>query len=122
MRWGQVGTDAVKSDSYGMWLVESGGEVELFSAMHQAGPKEPNIQGGTIPLNAWTHVAMTFDSAGGQYLLYVNRQGVATLTSPGAIFGSSHNVMIRREDFYIRPAVNQLIDGLAGCYNGPDRG
>ena len=95
-------------DAYGLWLIQGNGSVQLFSAIHLAGPKEPNIQGGSIPLNAWTHVAMTFDSSNGQYALYVNGKSVASTTNTGALFNSSHNVQIGREDSYI----GRLFDGL----------
>src|SRR5207247_1968842 len=92
-----------------LWLVQnSGGSINLFSAIHQTGGKEPNVQGGTIPLNTWTHVAMTFDSAIGQYVLYVNGAPVASTLSAGPIFTTSHNVQIGREDSYI----GRLFDGL----------
>src|SRR4029078_9953846 len=83
-----------------------------FSAIHQAGPKEPTLTGGSIPLNSWTHVAMTFDSANGQYVIYVNGQVVASTTSAGAIFGTDRNVLIGSEDSYIGRRFDGLIDEL----------
>lgn len=115
-KWAQNFSDTSDSDSYGLWLIQSGGTISLFSAIHQRGPKEPNIQGGSIPLNTWTHVAMTFDSASGQYALYVNGQSVASVNSPGTIFPTDHNVLIGREDSYISRAFDGLIDEV-GIFN-----
>ena len=97
-KWAQDFTDTANSDSYGLWLISNNGTISLFSAIHQPGGKEPGPQGGTIPLNTWTHVAMTFDSASGQYVLYVNGQVVKSLNSSGAIVATNHNVFIGRED------------------------
>jgi hypothetical protein len=109
-KWAQIFTDTQDSDSYGLWIINNNGAINLFSAIHQSGPREPTIQGGTIPLNAWTHVAMTFDGASGRYLLYVNGQQVATQTSIGNLFPTNRNVNIGREDSYIQRAFDGLID------------
>ncbi|MCW5977191.1 MAG: choice-of-anchor D domain-containing protein [Bryobacteraceae bacterium] len=112
-KWAQNFGDTPDSDSYGLWLIESGGAIRLFSAIHQSGPLEPHIEGGTIPLNTWTHVAMTFDATSGQYALYVNGQSVASLTAPGAIFATNHSVQIGREDSYIIRPFDGLVDETA---------
>jgi hypothetical protein len=112
-KWAQIFSDTPDSDSYGLWLGQSNGVVNLFSAIHQAGGLEPHVQGGAIPLNAWTHVAMTFESASGQYVAYINGQPVASLTSPGAIITTSRNVFIGREDSYLPRQFNGLIDEVA---------
>jgi hypothetical protein len=109
-RWAQNFSDTPDSDGYGLWLAQSGTAVTLFSAIHQPGGREPNVQGGSIPLNAWTHVAMTFDGTSGQYTLYVNGQSVASTNSAGPMFASTHNVLIGREDSFIGRAFNGLID------------
>jgi len=90
--------------------------VNLFGAIHQTGGKEPHVEGGNIPLNAWTHVAMTFDSASGQFVAYVNGQAVNSLQSPGAIYATARNVFIGREDSFSPRPFNGLIDEVA-VYN-----
>ena len=108
-KWAQNISDTSDSDSYGLWLVQSGSSINLFSAIHQSGGREPAVQGGNIPLNTWTHVAMTYDVTG-QYVLYVNGQAVASASSPGGIFATNHNVFIGREDSYIVRPFDGMID------------
>ena len=109
-KWAQVSADAADSDSYGLWIISNNGTVNLFGALHQVGPREPTIQGGAIPLNAWTHVAMTFDGASGAYRLYVNGQQVASQTASGNLFATNRNVLIGREDSFIGRAFDGLVD------------
>jgi uncharacterized protein (TIGR03437 family) len=115
-KWAQSFADVADSDAYGLWLVPGSGGLNLFSAIHQSGGREPHPQGGIIPLNAWTHVAMTFDAASGQYVLYVNGQAVSSATSTGAIQATNHNVFIGREDSFLPRPFNGLIDEAA-IYN-----
>ena len=110
-KWAQNFNDTADSDSYGLWVrQDSAAGLSLFGAIHQAGGSEPHVLGGTIPLNTWTHVAMTFDSTTGQFVAYVNGQAVNSLTSPGAIIATSRNVFIGREDSFIPRPFNGLID------------
>ena len=51
----------------------------------------------------WTHVAMTFDSAIGQYVLYVNGAPVASTLSAGPIFTTSHTAAPRGATTTLRP-------------------
>lgn len=104
------------SDSYGLWIVNRNGTFKLFSALHKATLGEPNIEGGTIPLNAWSHVAMTFEPSSGQYLLYVNGAEVAAMSSPGDNLANDHEVSIGREESYLNRYFTGLIDELA-IYN-----
>lgn len=112
-KWAQNFVDTADADSYGLWLIQGGNSASLFSAIHQAGSREPNIQGGTIPLNAWTHVAMTFDGVGGQYVLYVNGRTVASTTAAGTIYTTNRNVQIGHEDSFIGRAFDGLVDEVA---------
>jgi hypothetical protein len=109
-KWAQIFTDVPDSDSYGLWIINNNGTINLFGAIHQPGPREPTIQGGVIPLNAWSHVAMTFDGASGAYRLYVNGAQVASQTSVGNLFATGRNVNIGREDSYIQRLFDGLID------------
>ena len=78
---------AQTGDSYGLWLTS---EVPQTGKAAGATPSTPvqtsltlyaavetdcgtdSIFGGTVPLNVWSHVAMTYDSNTGDLLLYVN--------------------------------------------------
>src|SRR5262249_600897 len=112
-KWGQKFDATPDSDSYGLWLRNENGALTMFTAIHQAGTSEPSLQGGSIPLNTWTHVAMTFDAASGQFTLYVNGRQVASATSPGVITATSRNVLIGREDSFLPRPFNGLIDEVA---------
>ena len=108
-KWAQNAGDTLDSDSYGLWLVQNNNTINLFSAIHQLGGREPSVQGGNVPLNSWTHVAMTFDTTG-QFVLYVNGQPVTSTSGPGQIFATNHNVLIGREDSFIIRPFDGLID------------
>jgi hypothetical protein len=112
-KWAQDVGSSATSDSYGLWIVNRGGTLKLFSALHKANLSEPNIEGGSIPLNVWSHVAMTFDPATGQYLLYVNGAQVASVSSPGNNVATDRNVAIGREESYLSRYFNGLIDELS---------
>src|SRR5438067_3305504 len=72
-KWAQqAGTGA---DSYSLWVQNNGGTLQLFCGVHLNNGTtfpEPIITGGSIPLNSFSHVAMTFDSASGIFAIYVN--------------------------------------------------
>lgn len=112
-KWAQKFDAAADADSYGLWLRNNNGALTMFTAIHQSGTSEPNLQGGSIPLNAWSHVAMTFDATTGQYVLYVNGQPVASMSTPGPITPTSRNVLIGREDSSLPRLFNGLIDEAA---------
>jgi uncharacterized repeat protein (TIGR01451 family) len=117
-KWAQVGTDTQDSDSYGLWLINDNGTIRLHSAIHttvattNSNGNEPNLQGGVIPLNAFTHVAMTYDGGTGQYVIYVNGQQAASIVLDPAsnIFATDRNVLIGREDSTSPRPFSGLID------------
>jgi hypothetical protein len=109
-KWAQNFNPTSDTDTYGLWLRNNSGALTMFAAIHQAGTSEPNIQGGSISLNTWTHVATTFDAASGQFVLYVNGQSVASVDSPGAIVSSSHAVYIGQEASTLPRPFNGLTD------------
>ncbi len=113
-KWGQVATNTSNSDAYGLWLQLVNGHVALFAAVHTAA-NEPGINGGVIPLNTWSHVAMTFDAASGVRAIYLNGVGVGNTTFPGAIVSTNRNVLIGREDSNLPRAFNGAIDEV-GIY------
>jgi outer membrane protein assembly factor BamB len=108
-KWAQDFSGTQFSDSYGLWLINDNGTIRLFSAILQTAD-EPHIQGGVIPLNTFSHVAMTFDGATGQYLLYVNGQEVASRVFQGNIVATDRNVLIGREDSSSPRPFSGLID------------
>lgn len=115
-KWAQDFNPDSNSDSYGLWIVNRNGTYKLFSALHQSGTTEPNIEAGSIPLNSWSHVAMTFDAGTGEYDLYLNGAQVLTVNSPGNILATEHGVSIGREESYLGRYFTGLIDELS-IYN-----
>jgi hypothetical protein len=97
-------------------MERSGSGFALFTAVNQVNAAEPHADGGVIPLNTWTHVAMTFDSSTGRLIAYINGQAVSTVVSPGAILATSRNVLIGREDSFLPRAFTGAIDEV-GIYN-----
>ena len=83
---------------------------KLLSSEQLAAQLEPSLQGGTIPLNTFSHVAMTYDSTSGQYVIYVNGAAVDSSVSPGQIQSTSRNVLIGREDSSLPRPFDGLID------------
>ena len=112
-KWGQKFDPTPDADSYGLWLRSNGSALTMFTAIHQSGTSEPNLQGGSIALNTWSHVAMTFDSVSSQFVLYVNGQAVTSSNSPGAIRATGRNVFIGREDSILPRPFNGLIDEVS---------
>jgi uncharacterized protein (TIGR03437 family) len=113
-KWGQVATTASNADAYGLWLELVSGHVAVFAAVNTAAG-EPHIDGGVIPLNTWSHVAMTFNAASGALVVYVNGTAVGNTTFPGAILATTRNVLIGREDSFLPRAFNGGIDEV-GIY------
>ncbi len=110
-KWAQDFSLSSTSDSYGLWTQNQNGTLRLFSALHFTTGSEPNISGGTIPLNAWSHVAMTFDPATGRYAIYVNGEEVAVQMHPGNnLLATDRNVAIGKEESHQTRFFNGLID------------
>jgi hypothetical protein len=109
-KWAQDRSLSATSDSYGLWIINSSGTLKLFSALHKATGVEPTLEGGVIPLNTWSHVAMTFDPSNEQYLLYVNGAQVAAATSAGNNLATDRNISIGREESFIPRYFSGLID------------
>src|SRR5262249_10932467 len=112
-KWGQKFDPTPDSDSYGLWMRANGSALTLFTAVHLAGTSEPNLTGGTVALNTWQHVAMTYDGAGGQFALYLNRPRVASSNRRAEITATSRNVLIGREDSSSPRPFNGLIDEVS---------
>lgn len=96
-KWAQVFNVQADTDGFGFWMQQNGSALNLFAAVHLAGgTSEPHAIGGNVPLNTWSHVAMTFDGA--NIVAYVNGQAVATSPAAGSIISSTRNILIGRED------------------------
>jgi hypothetical protein len=93
-KWGQ---DPL-TDSYGIWLVKTGGIIKLNGAIGVSGSSTAGITGGIIQPNAFVHVAMTYDTAISFQAIYVDGEQVATATRGSGPTQSSVNFLIGRED------------------------
>ena len=81
-KWNQnVGTSSA-GDSYGLFLINNGGTLQLFGIVHQTSGLERQLQAGTVPLNVFSHVAMTYNAGTGAQVIYVNGVSVASQTVP----------------------------------------
>ena len=56
------------SDAYGLFLINNNGTLQAFAEINRFTGNEIPLQGGTVPLNTFTHVAMTYD--GGTLALF----------------------------------------------------
>ncbi len=113
-KWGQVYTTCgpgSAADSYGLFLQKQGTGIELFGAIHLADLSEPNITGGSIPTNAFSHVAMTYDATAGAFAIYVNGAPVKSINfAPTPVCTSEKNVLIGGEDSFRPRRFPGLID------------
>jgi hypothetical protein len=80
-KWNQSVSTGSTGDSYGLFIQNVSGTLKLFTAIHQTSNAESTLTGGTIPLNTFSHVAVTFDSTTGALTLYVNGVSVANTTT-----------------------------------------
>ncbi len=86
------------TDSFALWLQNNGGTLQVFSGVHLASGAEPILTGGTVPLNTWSHVAMTYSHTTGVFTIYVNGVSVGTTTNaPQGIIGKDSPIAIGRE-------------------------
>lgn len=93
-KWGQNPL----TDSYGIWLVKTGGVIKLNGAIGVSGSSTSGITGGSIQPNSFVHVAMTYDTAISFQAIYVDGEQVATATRGNGPTQSNVNFLIGRED------------------------
>jgi hypothetical protein len=86
---GNVGTCA---ESYDLFLDNSSGTVDFLVNTNGLCTGRGIISGGNAPLNAWTHVAGTYDGA--MVKLYVGGTLVANVPHTGTIFATPGDVLI----------------------------
>ena len=85
------------TDSFALWLQNNGGTLQVFSGVHLASGAEPILTGGVVPLNTWTHVAMTYSHTSGDFTIYVNGVSVGTAANaPQGIIGKDSPIAIGR--------------------------
>jgi uncharacterized repeat protein (TIGR01451 family) len=97
-KWHQDFSLSATADAYAVWLNSSN---QIFTAIHLADGTEPGLNGGVIPIGTanFTHVAMTYDAASGNLILYVNGVSAAS-TNVGAgknLFPTAADAAIGRE-------------------------
>jgi hypothetical protein len=97
-KWHQDASLSSTADSYAIWLSNTA-PLSVFTSIHTTDGGEPQFSGGVIPLNTWSHVAMTYDAATGFYALYVNGVLVnSTTTNAGLnIFATDAPIYIGSE-------------------------
>ncbi len=77
-------------DSYGLWLAseQTGESLTLYGAV-ETDCGTDSVFGGTVPLNVWSHVAMTYDSNTGDLVLYVNGVLVNSVNTDCGVMNST---------------------------------
>ena len=88
------------ADSYGLYINNAGGTIQVQSYIHLSNGGESGIGGGSIPLNAWSHIAVTYDAASGFFAVYLNGVEVNSGTgSPLNIFATDASVRLSVRSF-----------------------
>jgi hypothetical protein len=88
-------TGSAGGNSYGLWLENNGGVLRIVAMINPVSGAQETVIGGNIPVNAWTHVAMTYDPSSSRLMIYQNGSSVgATLGRPSAIRPTNTNVYI----------------------------
>lgn len=107
-KWGQDET----KDSYGLWLHSTDGStIRLLGALGHYGSPDAGFSGyGEVAVNEWSFVAMTYNAATDENLLYVNGEVVSSRTQPGGTTTSDLDVLIGREDSPLPRNFDGLID------------
>ncbi|MBN1804855.1 MAG: hypothetical protein JW837_06360 [Sedimentisphaerales bacterium] len=99
----------IKGDwNYEPWWIGGGGEV-LWGALRN-GPLSPtHVTAEGFTINAWHHVAMTYDSTVASPMLRLYMDGVEVASSPwnGAVYSSPY------ESVYIGIGFNGILDEVA---------
>jgi hypothetical protein len=95
------------SMQYGLSLGD-GLTAGLFSCNLGSGIPGMFVDGGTVPLNEWSHIGCTFD--GSMVRLYVNGAEIASSATSSSIPTGSRDLFIGREDPAVGPG--REFDGL----------
>jgi len=110
-KWNQDANLSATADSYALWLQSTGVNYQVFTGVHTTDGGEPIISGGAVPLDTWTHVAVTYDAATGFLAAYVD--GVLVVSNDGAdldIHATDADMAIGREMSGATRAFPGLID------------
>jgi uncharacterized delta-60 repeat protein/fimbrial isopeptide formation D2 family protein len=97
-------------DSYFLGLLNSGGVVKVLGGIGDGATGDPGFSGGTVTLNAWNHIAMTYDAASGLNRLYLNGASVSQRVRAHGIYPTTSRVFIGREDSNNKRFFSGLID------------
>jgi hypothetical protein len=105
-KWGQG-----SEDNWAIWAEQGEGSILLDSYIVTSIGYSESF-GGSIPIGAWTHVALTYDAASGTQTVYVNGVSVGTSSLPPGTTLSQTNaeVCIGRECTSNPRPFNGLID------------
>jgi uncharacterized delta-60 repeat protein len=97
-------------DSYFLGLLNSGGVVKVLGGIGDGATGDSGFSGGTVTLNAWNHIAMTYDAASGLNRLYLNGASVSQRVRAHGIYPTTSRVFIGREDSNNHRFFSGLID------------
>jgi uncharacterized delta-60 repeat protein/uncharacterized repeat protein (TIGR01451 family) len=97
-------------DSYFLGLLNSGGAVKVLGGIGDGATGDSGFSGGTVTLNTWNHIAMTYDAASGLNRLYLNGASVSQRVRANGIYPTTSRVFIGREDSNNKRFFSGLID------------
>ena len=97
-------------DSYFLGLINTTGVVKVQGAIGDGATGDPGVSGGSVPLNVWSHIAMTYDAASGLNRVYLNGVAVGERVRAHGIYRTTSRVFIGREDSGNNRYFSGLID------------
>ncbi|MEK7954151.1 LamG-like jellyroll fold domain-containing protein [Luteolibacter soli] len=114
-KWNNNPAKNSSGDAYGLYLINNGGTLQLRAMINPTSVgAEMSLQGGTLPLNQWAHVAVAYENATGVFAIFVNGLPVAQSDTGLPIQASDVPVMIGRQSDNVTPRhFAGLIDEVA---------
>jgi sugar lactone lactonase YvrE len=97
-KWNNNSAKSAVGDAYGLFLINNNGTLQLRAEINPTSGAEMNLQGGSLLLDQWAHVAVAYDNEAGVFTLHVNGIPVAQAEPGHFIVASDVPVMIGREN------------------------
>jgi hypothetical protein len=92
-KWAQ----SASYDSYWFGLYMGENTIRPLGVLLQDGLGYLSAEGGSVPADEWSHLALTYDGTSGALTLYVNGQAVASALRAGTILSTAADVIMGGE-------------------------
>jgi hypothetical protein len=112
---GRYGDFNEKFNEFVYTLYANGDANQPYGIIYSSGAEHQTGGGATLPLNTWTHLAVTYD--GSVIRLYKNGVQVSTLNYIGSILTSTGSLSIGGNSVWTNETFNGRIDEVR-IYNG----